>query len=299
MVDVALDAKVAEGLSPANGISASRITPTIGAEVEGVDLRSDLSTSEIAKIRALLVEHKVLIFRDQDITPAQHVRLAARFGPLEVHPIFKNHPEHPELVILGGGDAKSGKENIFHTDITWREKPSMGSILRCIECPDVGGDTIWTNMAAAYEGLPEFVKEQITGLRATHDILPGFMDRADPAQHEKLRNDFPTQSHPVVRIHPESGEKILFVNEGFVTHINNFAKSTRFNGMTELKMAERQMLDYLFQVAKYPEYQVRVRWRPNTIAFWDNRATQHYAVQDYYPAPRTMMRATIIGDKPF
>ncbi|HSW17743.1 MAG TPA: TauD/TfdA family dioxygenase [Ramlibacter sp.] len=279
-------------------VSVKRITPTIGAQVHGVHLGDLHDDAQIAAIRQLLLEHKVLVFRDQEITPAQHVAFASRFGELEIHPVFAHHADHPELVLLGG-NAKSGRENIFHSDVTWRATPSMGSILRCVECPEAGGDTIWVNMAAAYEALPAYIKEQIQDLLAVHDILPSFMERAAPADVDRIRAEFPPQAHPVVRTHPETGEKLLFVNEGFVTHIANFVRSPRFNVMTEFKTAERQLLDYLFAVAKYPEYQMRLHWEPNTVVFWDNRCTQHYAIQDYHPAPRRMMRATVVGDAPF
>lgn len=264
-----------------------------------MDLSITPDKDEAAALRALLLRHKVLVFRDQDITAAQHVALARMFGDLEVHPVFKHHEEHPELVVLeGGAGAKNGRENCFHADVTWRALPSMGSILRSVVCPEVGGDTIWTNMAAAYEGLAASTKKAIQDLNGVHDIAPSFADRTEASKKDELRARFPAQIHPVVRCHPETGEKILFVNEGFVTHFENFVESPAFRTMTEFRTGERALLDYLLSQAKYPEYQMRLRWRKNTIAFWDNRATQHYAVQDYAPAQRVMWRATVIGDSP-
>nr|WP_234824963.1 TauD/TfdA family dioxygenase [Cupriavidus necator] len=273
------------------------MTPAIGAEVSGVDLSASLSDNDYAQLRALLLRHKLLVFRDQDIAPAQHVAFAKRFGELEIHPVFQHHSDFPELALLGG-NKQSGRENLFHSDVTWRENPSMGSILRCVECPDNGGDTIWVNMALAYEELPEYVKQQLAGLIAVHDIMPTFIDRIPLERREKIRNENPPQMHPVVRVHPETGEKILFVNEGFTTHLANFIESPGFAHFSDLRDGGSSLLQFLCSRAKRPEYQVRLKWRPNTIAFWDNRATQHYAIQDYFPAIRRMMRATIIGTKP-
>ncbi|SAL20503.1 taurine dioxygenase [Caballeronia peredens] len=278
----------------------ARCSPAIGAEISGLDLRQPLDDNIYKSLRSALVRYKVLFFRDQDITPAQHVALARRFGELEVHPAFPHHEAHPELVIIGRNDSKRGHENLYHSDVSWREIPSMGSILRCVTCPDIGGDTIWINMAAAYENLPVEVKQTLENLNAVHDFMPLFSIAVDEARHAALRKQFPPVLHPIVRTHPESGEKILFVNEAFTTHIDNFGMHTKdhYRFGFDFKLAEMDLLQYLFRQAQAPEYQVRLRWKPNTIAFWDNRACQHYAVQDYYPAVRHMMRATIIGDRP-
>lgn len=274
------------------------LSPTIGVEIEGIDLRQSLDEDTYKAMRTALIRHKLLVFRDKDITPAQHVRLAARFGELEVHPVFKHHPDHPELVLLGGDQQVKARENIFHTDVSWRECPSMGSMLRCIECPEVGGDTLWVNMAAAYANLPEDVKERLAGLYAVHDVMPAFGARMTPQECEVNRHKFPPAMHPVVRTHPESGEKILYVNEAFVTHLANYNQVAEVRMGFDFRLGEMDLLQYLYRQAATPEYQVRLRWRPNTIAFWDNRSTQHYAIQDYFPAVRRMMRATIIGDRP-
>nr|WP_233272810.1 TauD/TfdA family dioxygenase [Paraburkholderia acidisoli] len=279
-------------------MSAQPITPSIGAEVSGVRLGAGLDDHDIAALRALLVRHKVLVFRDQDIAPADHVAFARRFGPLEIHPVFPHHADHPELVLLGGDGSHPARENIYHSDVSWREIPSLGSILRCVECPPSGGDTLWVNMALAYEGLPAAIREAIDNLHAVHDMLPGFIDRIAVEKRCAIRAEFPPVVHPVVRVHPESGEKILYVNEGFTTHLLNFTESVAFRGMPEFATGARALLDYLFDQARRPEYQMRLRWQKNTVVFWDNRATQHYAIQDYFPAVRRMMRATITGERP-
>jgi taurine dioxygenase len=279
-------------------ITVDPLTPTIGAEIGGIDLGIPPDAAEARHLRMLLNTHKLLVFRDQAIGAAQQLAFARCFGELEVHPVFKKHPEHEEIVVLeGGAGGKSGRENCFHSDVSWREVPSLGSVLRCVVCPPSGGDTIWSDMAAAYEGLSDEVKHSIAALRAVHDIKPGFVDRVE-GDMDSLRRRFPAQEHPVVRVHPETGKRALYVNEGFVTHLANFVESDAFRTMTEFRTGERRLLDHLLEQAKYPEYQVRVRWKKDTIAFWDNRSTQHYAVQDYAPARRVMWRITVVGDRP-
>ncbi|SCU96174.1 Taurine dioxygenase [Cupriavidus necator] len=277
-----------------SSFTVDRISPALGAEVANVDLSTPLDDDTVTALREALVEHKVLVFRDQDITPAQHIALARRFGELEVHPALPHHPDHPELVLLGGDSKRPARENGYHSDVSWREIPSMASMLRCVECPSIGGDTVWVNMALAYERLPEHRKRQIEGLYAVHDVLPAF----GPEMTAEQRKLYPPAVHPVVRTHPESEEKILFVNSAFVTHLANFRQSNPVRGAFESHSEKQDLLEYLYRQPAILEYQMRLRWKRNTIAFWDNRSTQHYAVQDYFPAVRRMMRATIIGDRP-
>lgn len=278
--------------------SVEPIAPAIGAEIGNIDLTVPLDDDQYVELRAALLKHKLLVFRDQDITAQQQVALARRFGELEVHPVFPHHPDHPELVVLGGDSKIPGRENIYHSDVSWRALPSMGSMLRCIECPTVGGDTIWVNMAAAYAKLPQAVREQLEGLFAVHDLLPAFGTRMTHEEREARRTAFPPAIHPVVRTHPETGERVLYVNEAFTTHLVNFMEKSEVRFGFDFRLAEMDLLQYLYRQAAAPEYQVRLKWRPNTIAFWDNRSTQHYAIQDYFPARRRMLRATIIGDMP-
>lgn len=281
-------------------LQLQRISPAIGVEVRGVDLAQPLSDAQTQALRQALVAHKVLVFRDQDITAAQHVAFAARFGELEVHPVLPQHPEHPQLVLLGGDGRTPGTENVYHSDVSWREAPSMASVLRCVQCPEVGGDTIWVNMEQAYERLPALRKQQIEGLYAVHDILPSFGARMTPEQQRQARTTYPPVMHPVVRTHPESGNKILYVNETFMTHFANFtADFSRFRCANDIHSEQHDLLTYLLRQPAIPEYQMRLKWQPNTIVMWDNRSTQHYAVQDYFPAVRRMQRATIVGCKPF
>jgi len=277
------------------------LTASIGAELVGVNLADAAHDAGLFnEIRLLLLEHKVLFLRDQDIGRADHVAFARRFGELEDHPVAGSHPEHPGLVqIYKRPDQPMDRyENAWHTDATWREKPPLGCVLRCVECPPVGGDTIWANMVLAYERLPEHVKTEIAGLRARHSIEATFGANLPIEQRHALQERFPDAEHPVVRTHPETGEKVLFVN-AFTTHFTNFhtAKNVRFG--FDYSPGGSELLNYLIRQAAVPEYQVRWRWTNNSFAIWDNRCTQHYAVQDYFPAVRRMERAAIIGDKTF
>ena len=274
------------------------ITPTIGVEVSAIDLDRELDDATVTDLRRALVEHKVLVFRDQPITAEAHVALARRFGELEVHPVFPHHPDHPELVLLGGNGETPARENVYHSDVSWRATPSMASLLRCVECPAAGGDTIWVNMARAHENLAAELKPKLAALQAVHDIMPAFGSRMTPAERDEARRRFPPMTHPVVRTHPESGEQILYVNEAFTTHLANYADAFEARVGFDFKLAEMDLLNYLLRQAAIPEYQMRLQWRPDTLVIWDNRSTQHYAVQDYFPAVRRMMRATVIGDPP-
>ncbi|MDI9938838.1 TauD/TfdA family dioxygenase [Rhodococcus sp. IEGM 1351] len=277
------------------------LTATIGAELFDVDL-GEVSRDDalFAELRALLLRHKVLFFRDQDFTRAEHVALAERFGPLEDHPALGSDPDHPGLVRIYKelGSAPDHYENAFHCDATWRVDPPMGSVLRAVEIPPVGGDTIWVNMAEAYTRLPESVKERIAGLRTRHSIEASFGAARPIEQRHALHQRFPDAEHPVVRTHPETGEKILFVNS-FTTHLVNYHTPANVRFGLDYAPGASDLLRYLISQAAIPEYQVRWRWTRNSVAIWDNRSTQHYAVQDYWPAVRKMERTAIIGDRPF
>lgn len=277
-----------------------RCTPTIGAWVHGLDMREHLSPEQVAQFRAALVQHKVLFLADQDIAPADHVRFAQYLGEPEIHPMLPHHPDHPEMVVFDRSE-KRGRENIFHSDVSWSATPSMGAVLRCVVGPEVGGDTIWVNMAAVYESLPSELKATLLKLNAVHDALPLFGAGMTPERYAKFRAELQPQVHPVVRTHPESGEKILYVNQAFTTHFENFAGVTAdaYRTGIDYKQAEMTLLQELFKVTAAPEYQVRLKWKANTVAIWDNRSTQHYAVSDYLPARRVMNRASIVGERPF
>jgi taurine dioxygenase len=282
-------------------IQARPLTVHIGAELSGVDLGEVARDDALfAELKALLLRYKVLFVRDQDITRAEHVALAQRFGPLEDHPVAGSDPEHPGLVrIYKDLDSPPEHyENAYHCDATWRVAPPMGCVLRCVETPAVGGDTIWVNMAEAYRQLPEDVKARIEGLRARHSIEASFGANMPAEQRRALHERFPDAEHPVVRTHPETGEKALFVN-AFATHLVNFHTPANVRVGFDYSPGGAELLNYLIRQAAIPEYQVRWRWTANSFAIWDNRCTQHYAVQDYWPAVRKMERAGVIGDQPF
>ena len=282
-------------------VHAAPLTCSIGAQVSGISLADAAKDDALfAQIKTLLLQHKVLFFRNQSISKAEHVAFARRFGELEDHPVAGSDPDHPGLVQIYKTPAKPNDryENSWHSDATWREKPQMGAVLRCVECPPVGGDTMWANMGLAYEKLPDTVKQQIAGLKARHSIEATFGAAMPAEKRLALKAQFPDAEHPVVRTHPETGEKVLFVN-GFTTHFTNFHTPQYVRYGQDYTQGMSSLLQYLIAQAAIPEYQVRWRWQPNDIAIWDNRCTQHYAVMDYAPCHRKMERAGIQGDAPF
>ena len=285
----------------AQALQVHPLTCALGAHISGVQLSQAAQDGGLFdELHALLLEHKVLFLRDQVLTRAEHVAFASRFGSLEDHPVAGSDPEHPGLVrIYKSPDQPADRyENAWHSDASWREKPPMGCVLRCVECPPVGGDTMWANMALAYDKLPAHVKEQIAPLRARHSIESTFGAAMPIEKRLALHAQFPDAEHPVVRTHPQTGEKILYVN-GFTTHFTNFHTPANIRYGQDYNPGGGDLLRYLVMQAYVPEYQVRWRWQPNSVAIWDNRSTQHYAVMDYPPCHRKMERAGIQGDAPF
>ena len=262
------------------------LTPVIGAEVHGVDLRAPLDDETFAELDRALLEWKVLFFRDQALDGEQHRAFARRWGELEVHP-FLPSGDVPEVVRFEKGPNLGGYENVWHSDVSWREVPSLGSVLRCIETPACGGDTLWADMGCAYDALPAELRERIDGLHAVHDFSSTFGRLMSDQDRAKMRETYPPAAHPIVRRHPATGRKTLYVNAAFTSHVV---------GLPEDESEE--LLQVLFRQAQIPELQCRFRWSKDAIAFWDNRATQHYAASDYFPQRRVMERATIIGDRP-
>jgi len=290
-----MDGNVA--IKPQAGAAHVVVTPTgplLGAEIAGIDLTMPLSEAEVAAVRAALLAHKVLFFRDQDISHEDHVRFGRYFGDLEGHPVTATVPGFPEILFIEAADGMKISDKVFpiarpankwHTDVTFREKPSMGGILRMRTMPQYGGDTIFADTAAIYSDLPPDVKEKIDLLDAEHDIIRSYGYRVTPEKAAELREKYPLVTHPVVRRHPETGEKHLFVNHVF---------TGRILGLPEDEATK--LLAYLLDRVKAPEYQMRFRWSPNAIAFWDNRATQHYGVLDYWPHERVVERVTVMGE---
>lgn len=270
------------------------LSPALGAVVSGIDLRQPLDDAQQQAIEQALLTHQVLFFRDQPLTPSQQAAFAARFGDLHIHPIYPSVPEQREVIVLDTAVTDVRDNAIWHTDVTFLETPALGAVLAAKQLPPYGGDTLWASGIAAFEALSRPLQQLLDGLTATHDISKSFPQErfgatdADLVRLEEARKKNPPRSHPVIRTHPVTGRKALFVSDGFTTRIN------------ELSAAEsRAILDLLFAHVARPEFTVRWRWRENDVAFWDNRVTQHYAVDDYRPQRRVMHRATILGDKPF
>jgi taurine dioxygenase len=287
--------------SSLGSVRAEPVSCALGALVGNVDLADAArDTVLFEEIRALLVKHRVLFLHDQHMTRADHVAFARRFGELEDHPVAGSDPDNPGLVrIYRGPESRYDRyENAWHCDTTWRECPQFGAVLRCTETPDVGGDMLWANMALAYDRLPEHVKQQIEGLRARHTIEASFGAIMPIEKRHALHAQYPDAEHPVVRTHPETGEKILFVNS-FATHLTNYHTVQHVRYGQDYSPGASQLLHYLIGQASIPEYQVRFRFRKMSVAIWDNRCTQHYACQDFWPAQRNLERAGIIGDRPY
>ena len=267
------------------------VTATIGATIIGVDLREPLGAADREEIEQALLAHGVLFFRDQDITPDQQVAFAGQFGTISIPPMAPDSTMRPEVMVLDQIEPRGQGADNWHSDNTFMAEPPLGSILKAVQLPAVGGDTCFANAAAAYEGLSPALRTFADGLRAVHDITKP-MARAvragifDEARLEKAREQWPPVEHPVVRTHPVTGRKALFVNGNSTTHIVGL--SERENDL---------ILPFLNDHVRSPEYQCRFAWDANSIAFWDNRTVQHYAVPDYTER-RVMHRVTLAGDRP-
>jgi len=272
---------------PYSRISVTPKGVTIGAEIGGVDLREPLDDATFAEIERAHLDFKVIFFRDQEVNGDQHLAFARRFGALEEHPFLPSADGQVEVVRFAKDDRTVGVENIWHSDVSWREQPALGSVLRAREVPSVGGDTLFSDMIAAYEGLDDDMKQHLQDLRAVHDFTQSFGVGMEKEKLLEMQARFPAVEHPVVRTHPRTGRKILYVNAIFTSHIVGMPRDE-----------SDALLEFLYRQATIPEYQCRFRWQKNSIAFWDNRAVQHYAVNDYWPQPRVMERVAIVGDRP-
>lgn len=260
-------------------LDVAPVTATLGAEVEGIDLSGDLDEEVVGQVRQALIEHKVLFFRDQhNLTPLSQATFGRRFGELEVHLFRPSVDGIPEVTVLEGKGVTPGRET-WHSDTSFKKTPSMGSVLRAVEIPEWGRDTVWADMEAVYQGLSSSMQRMASELFAFHDSGPHFTN-------EEGQQDRVVSEHPVVRTHPESGRKSIFVNR---------VNTTSIVGMPEKESAT--LLAYLFDQVRFPDYQVRLRWFPGTVAMWDNRSTQHHLVVDVQ-CRRVMHRVTICGDEP-
>ncbi|MDQ8936460.1 taurine dioxygenase [Acinetobacter rudis] len=270
------------------------VTPTIGAVIEGIDLTQTLTEEQQQNIEQALLKHQVIFFKNQKLNPKQHADFARQFGELHIHPIYPNIAEQPEIMLLDTQLNDLRDNALWHTDVTFLQTPAKGAILAAKKVPSYGGDTLWVNATAAFASLSQAMQQFLVGLTAQHDIAQSFpIERfgQDPVELEKLAQaklKYPPISHPVVRTHPVTGQPALFVSEGFTTRIN------------ELESKESAaVLNLLFAHLQKPEFMVRWSWQNNDVAFWDNRCTLHYAVDDYRPQHRVMHRATLIGDRPY
>ena len=269
-----------------------KLTGQIGAEILGVDLSKDLSTAVISDIRQSLLDNLVIFFRDQRLTPEQQIEFAERFGPISKSPVYKTLDSHPQIMpVVKEITDKDVIGDTWHTDETFQATPPLGSILYAREIPPVGGDTLFANLYLAYERLSPELKKQLESLRAIHtsDFLNANAQMRNSTRSTKLRDDVGkiNTSHPVIRTHEETGRKLLFVNQPF---------TFCFDGMT--REESLPLLQYLFQQSSKPELTCRFRWQPGSMAFWDNRCTMHYAINDYPGYRREMHRITIQGTVP-
>jgi taurine dioxygenase len=268
-------------------IQVEPLAGALGAEISGLDLRKPLDANAVDEIRRAWLAHQVLFFRDQPLSVDEHKTFARRFGELHVHPVLQQMADqgHPEVVVLESDAKRPFVAERWHSDVTFEREPPLGSILRAVEVPPVGGDTMWASMTAAYDALSEPMTAALGGLRALHSGA-FFRKRATEDQTETLAKNEMT-SHPVIRTHPETGRKSIFVNSAF---------TKRIEGMKSRE--SEALLDFLFEHVTAPEFTCRFRWRKNSIAMWDNRCTQHSVVTDNLTAYRRMERVTLIGDRP-
>ena len=275
-------------------MQVERLTPAIGGLVSGIDLCEPITPAQRDEILDSLVKHHVLFFENQPLTPRQHRDLAAKFGALHVHPVYPHVSDVEEIIILDTHVDNPPDNDSWHTDVPFIESPPMGCLLSARELPPTGGDTMWTSCAAAYDALDDEYKSLIENLTAEHDIAKAFPEShygktpEARAQLAAARLKNPPMIHPVVRTHPVSGRRGIYVNENFTTRIIELAPD---------KGAE--VLSFLTSHVARPEFRVRWEWKQYDLAFWDNRLTQHFAFADYLPHRRVMHRATILGDKPF
>ena len=270
-----------------------QITPTIGAEISDIDLSNTLTQDQLDQIYQDLIDYHVIFFREQNISPQNHITLAKSFGEIEPpHPIYPHVKDFPEIVLLENDSDHPPDTDVWHTDVTFKSDPAFASILYSKIIPPTGGDTLWCSLSAIYESLPDDMKKYLESLRAIHDMgdfRNNFVSEDDNESAQKLNDGykkFGCAIHPVIKTHPITNKKILYINPGFTSQIVGM-------NMTD----SNNLLSYLFNFMNKPEFQIRFKWSANTIAIWDNRCTMHYAIGDYMPHHRQMNRITVLSDK--
>ncbi len=270
-------------------ITVKPLTARIGAEIFGVDLSQPMGNREFQEVHDALMEHQVIFFRDQALTVDQHKDFGRRFGELHIHPGSPPPDGHPEILIVHADkESKRVAGERWHSDVSCDTEPPMGSILHLWTVPDAGGDTLFSSMYAAWDGLSDRMRSYLDGLTATHSGEHVYRGRYNSDQYDDASRVYPQAVHPVVRTHPVTGRKSLYVNRTFTTRINELPREE-----------SSAVLEFLYDHCEKPDYQVRFKWRPDSIAFWDNRCVQHLAIWDYYPQVRSGYRVTIKGDRPF
>lgn len=284
--------KAAQQSSSEGRFDIRPVAGALGAEIHGIDLAHDLDDAAIAELRQALLDHLVIFFRDQDISPAQHLAFAKRFGETVEYPLVKGLDGYPEIMtVVKLEHEKQNFGGLWHSDTTYLEQPPLGSILLARELPPFGGDTLFANMYMAYETLSDGMKDLLAPLKGVSVSNLAKVAQTRAARVEDAAKATPetvlTATHPVIRTHPETSRKALYVNGAHTSH---------FEGMTPEESAP--ILSYLFQHQSLPEFTCRFRWEPGSIAFWDNRCTQHNPINDYHGYKRVMHRITIAGDTP-
>ena len=273
-------------------METERLAKHLGAKIHGIDLSKDLTATEFTDIYQAFLDHLVLVFPDQELDAEQLVNFSNRFGDLEPpHPVFPSHPEDPRISLILNDADHPPENDQWHTDVTWRQSPPLAGILHAKKLPPSGGDTMWCSMYAVYEALPESDKERFRLLNGVHTVATfadsDYQDVTATDLVAKAIASNPPVHHPMISTHPETEKPILFVNEGFTTHI---AELTEEDSSATLQR--------LWKLIDHPEFRVRVKWEFNTLVVWDNRCTQHFAMADYHPNSRRLHRISIKGDIP-
>lgn len=270
------------------GITLHHLSPIIGTEILGIDLNAPINDKTEQFLLDMFLQRKVIFFRNQDISVPRQMEICRIWGDLEIIDFLPQHPQYPEVLHIKRDKKEKGYENVWHSDVTWRERPSLGSMLRAVQVPEVGGDTMWSCAYSAYDNMPDMYKRACEGLEAVHSVANGLSMTQGAEKMQEMLKKYPTQAHPVIRTHPVTKKKTIYVNRAHTSHVRRMSRQD-----------SNELLDVLYRQFAIPEHQCRFRWKANSVAFWDNRACQHYAISDYFPAYREMYRITIEGGKPF